>query len=98
MNSVASVIDDTAINGAISAATGAFAGKAVPTNNGWFKPKKLTSCFFGKYARKSELQTVVQSSLQIITEGFKSEFMDHRTMQLPVVPIFPTMGSVQGGR
>ena len=98
VNSVASVIDDTAINGAISAATGAFAGKAVPTNNGWFKPKKLTSCFFGKYARKSELQTVVQSSLQIITEGFKSEFMDHRTMQLPVVPIFPTMGSVQGGR
>ena len=98
VNSVASVIDDTAINGAISAATGAFAGKAVPTNNGWFKPKKLTSCFFGKYARKSELQTVLQSSLQIITEGFKSEFMDHRTMQLPVVPIFSTMGSVQGGQ
>ena len=90
-SSIASIVDDTAINGLISSATGAFACKAIPTNNGWFKPKKLISCFAGKYAVKSELQTVVQSSMQLIAGGFKSELWDNRKMQVPIILIFPVI-------
>ena len=88
-SSVISVVNDTAINGAISAATGAFAGKAVPINNGWFKPKNFISCFAGKYARKSELQTVIQSSLLLITDGVKTDLLGDRSIQAPIISIFP---------
>ena len=88
-SSVISAVNDTAINGAISAATGAFAGKAVPINNGWFKPKNFISCFAGKYARKSELQTVIQSSLLLITDGVKTDLLGDRSIQAPIISIFP---------
>ena len=88
-SSVISVVNDTAINGAISAATGAFAGKAVPINSGWFKPKNFISCFAGKYARKSELQTVIQSSLLLITDGVKTDLLGDRSIQAPIISIFP---------
>lgn len=45
------------------AVTGAMAGKIVPTNNGRFKPQKFVSSFTGKYAIKSQVQTIVQSGL-----------------------------------
>jgi len=54
-------IQDTMVNGTIAAATSKLAGKIVHTNNGWFRPKKFVSSFFGKYARKSAAQTAVQS-------------------------------------
>ena len=94
-SSVISVVNDTAINGAISAATGAFAGKAVPINNGWFKPKNFISCFASKYARKSELQTVIQSSLLLITDGVKTDLLGDRSIQAPIISIFPAIAFVK---
>ena len=94
-SSVISAVNDTAINGAISAATGAFAGKAVPINNGWFKPKNFISCFAGKYARKSELQTVIQSSLLLITDGVKTDLLGDRSIQAPIISIFPAIAFVK---
>ena len=94
-SSVISVVNDTAINGAISAATGAFAGKAVPINNGWFKPKNFISCFAGKYARKSELQTVIQSSLLLIADGVKTDLLGDRSIQAPIISIFPAIAFVK---
>ena len=94
-SSVISVVNDTAINGAISAATGAFAGKAVPINNGWFKPKNFISCFAGKYARKSELQTVIQSSLLLITDGVKTDLLGDRSIQASIISIFPAIAFVK---
>lgn len=94
-SSVISAVNDTAINGAISAATGAFAGKAVPINNGWFKPKNFISCFAGKYARKSELQTVIQSSLLLIADGVKTDLLGDRSIQAPIISIFPAIAFVK---
>ena len=67
LGSVANVVTDTATNGTELAITGKLAGKIIPTNKGWFKPVKLVSCFIGKYAIKSTVQTVVQSSVIITT-------------------------------
>ena len=90
INSTLSVVSDTAINGSISVATGSVAGNIVPTNNGWFKPQKFISCFAGKYAVKSELQTVIQSSILLITDDIKRSFVDiWGKMQLPTIAIFP---------
>ena len=86
INSVANVIVDTALNGTVSSVTGAMAGKIVPTNNGWFQPKKFTSSFVGKYAVKSELQTLVQSGLLFCVEGGKQLF---NQAQQAIITVFP---------
>ena len=62
-DSAKSILNYTAVSGTISGVTGKIAGKIVPTNNGWFKPQKFVSSFVGKYAIKSELQTLTQSGL-----------------------------------
>ena len=63
INSATAVIMDTVQNGIITVATGEIANMIVPTNSGWFKPKKFVSSFVGKYAIQSELQTLTQSGL-----------------------------------
>ena len=74
--SLANSLIETAETGTILAITGKIAGKIVPTNNGWFKPKKLFSCVFGNYGRKMIGQTLTQSLLiyvwRFTKEGLQS--------------------------
>ena len=92
VRSVTSVTVDTAVNGTVSAVTGKVAGKIVPTNNGWFKPQKFSSAFIGKYALKSDLQTLAQSGLTFAVEGLDFS-IGQRLMQAeeqePTVNFFP---------
>ena len=90
IDSTKTVLNDTAVNGTISAVTGKIAGKIVPTNNGWFKPQKFVSSFAGKYAIKSELQTLTQSGLLFGVEGLKYSFNQRlKQGQQPIVTFFP---------
>ena len=63
--SLLTVTKDTLVNGTVSTITGRAAAKIVPTNNGWFKPKKFLSSFIGPYARKAHLQTFIQAGLTV---------------------------------
>lgn len=90
IGSTKTVLNDTAVNGTLSAVTGKIAGKIVPTNNGWFKPQKFVSSFAGKYAIKSELQTLTQSGLLYGVEGLKYSFNQRlKQGQQPIVTFFP---------
>ena len=90
INSAKTIIKDTAVNGTISAATGKLAGYIVPTGKTWIKPQKFVSSFFGKYAVKSELQTVTQSLGVFAAEKAKQVFIqDSRLGQRPVIKFFP---------
>ena len=90
IDSTKTVLNDTAEYGTIYSVTGKIAGKIVPTNKGWFKPKKFVSSFFGKYARKSELQTLTQSALLYGIECLKYSFnQSSKQGQQPFVIFFP---------
>lgn len=90
IDSTKTVLNDTAVNGTISAVTGKIAGKIVPTNNGWFKPQKFVSAFAGKYAIKSELQTLTQSGILFGVEGLKYSFNQRlKQGQQPIITFFP---------
>jgi hypothetical protein len=65
------VIDDTLINGTTTYLTGRLAQWAMPINNGWFKPQKLTSCLVGSYALRSHTQTILQGFGMYIFEQIK---------------------------
>ena len=69
-NSLATMTVDTLVNGTINTISGKIAGKVVPTNNGWFKPQKFVSCFTGKYAVKSQLQSLIQGEIQTMYNVF----------------------------
>jgi len=66
---------DTAVNGTIYYGTGKIADEIVPTNNGWFQPKKLVSALSGKYARKVWGQTTAQSIYNVSTNIIRHYFM-----------------------
>ena len=84
------VCTDTLKNGAVLIVTGNIAKKIVPTNNGWFKPQKFVSSFAGKYAIKSELQTLTQSALIFGYNGFDySVNQRFKKGQQPIVTFFP---------
>ena len=70
--SVEKVMSDTIVNGVLYTITGKMAAKIVPTNNGWFKPKKFISSFAGRYAVKSELQTLIQGALNAVVGGIQA--------------------------
>lgn len=70
----------------ISAVTGAIAGEIVPINDWWFKPQKFISSIAGKYAIKSELQTLVQSGLLL---GFELGKELSNQVQQEIVTLFP---------
>ncbi|MEZ3421936.1 MAG: hypothetical protein K1V95_08500, partial [Eubacterium sp.] len=61
--SVGTIAAETVVYGTISNKAGKIASKIVPTNSGWFKPQKFMSSFFGNYAKKSQSQTLIQSSI-----------------------------------
>lgn len=70
--------------------TGKIANEIVPINSGWFKPQKFKSSFVGKYAVKSELQTLIQSILSIEIEGFKYSFDQGLSQQFhPIAAVVP---------
>ena len=88
INSTKTVLNDTIINGVVSAVTGKFAAKVVPTNNGWFKPKKFFSSFLGKYAIKSNLQTLTQSGIILGVEGFKYSYNKRLSREQQTIVFF----------
>ena len=65
VQSTITVAKETAINGTITAVTGKAASKFVKINSGWFKPQKLMSSFFGKYAQKIWAQAAVQGGISL---------------------------------
>ncbi len=90
IDSAKTVLNETAVNGTISAVTGKVASKIVPTNNGWFKPQKIKSSFVGKYAIKSEVQTLTQSGLLFGVEGIKHSLNNQFNKgQQPTVEFYP---------
>ena len=90
IDSAKTVLNDTAVNGTVSAITGKIAKNIVPTNNGWFEPQKFVSSFVGKYAIKSELQTLTQSALIFGYNGFEySVNQRFKQGQQPIVTFFP---------
>ena len=70
--SVEKVISDTVVNGSLYTITGKIASKIVPTNSGWFKPKKFISSFAGRYAVKSELQTIIQGAINVVVGSIQT--------------------------
>lgn len=66
-NSIGNILTNTFTDSVLSTVSGKIAGNLIPTNKGWFKPKKFLSSFFGKYARKAHLQTFVDG---VFNEGF----------------------------
>ena len=68
----AAICAQTAVGTAETFAAGHLSSKIIKTNQGWFKPKKLLSCFTGKYARKIWKQTAVQSALELGIDFLKS--------------------------
>ena len=92
IDSTKTILNGIAINGTISVVTGKIAGKLVPTNNGWFKPQKLVSSFVGKYAKKSELQTLAQAGLLFTVEQLKYSF--NQCLKQRQQPIFTFFNNI----
>lgn len=92
ISSIETVVSDTIINGAIATGTGLIAGKVMPTNNGWFTPQKLKTAFLGKYAIKSDSQSLVQGGLNMAMEAYKGLCgMGNSTGQQRTAQIFPAL-------
>ena len=74
----------------IANVTGKIAGKIVSTNNGLFKPQKFVSSFAGKYAVKSELQSLIQGGMQLGIDIFKQASHNRfKQGQRPTFTFFP---------
>ena len=69
------VLLDTAVNGVIYYGTGQIASRAIPTNNGWFQPKKVVSVLTGKYTKKVFLQTATQALFNSCTNYVKHDLV-----------------------
>lgn len=90
--SVSTVVGDTVVNGTIATITGGIAGKIVPTNPYWITPQKFSSSFIGKYAIKSDLQTLTQGILDFCYNGL--EYIDNLFSaqgQQPLLKFYPEM-------
>lgn len=78
------------IDGTVALATNKVAGKIIPVNDNWFKPQKLISSFFGKYALKSTGQGVIQEGMDVgmdsIRHGLTNAFSEG---QEPTIIIYP---------
>ena len=68
LNSVGNVLQNTAVNTVFAATSGKLSTKIVKTNSGLLQPKKIVTCFTGKYARKVWKQTFVQSGIVAATK------------------------------
>lgn len=68
--SVLTVIGDTAINGTMNYIANKGAAKLVPTNSGWFIPKKFLSYFTKSYGQKMMAQTAISGGISNILNLF----------------------------
>ena len=90
VESLTSVVADTALEGTASMLTGKIASKLAPVNNGWFKPKTFKSSFLSKYALKSHFQSVAQGGALLCYEGVKYSLEQRMTsVQQPTVTFYP---------
>ena len=90
VNSAKTAVIETAANGMTSAITGIAAGKLLPINNGWFKPQKFVSSFFGKYAVRSDLQAITQATMDFGVNGLEYSMKQrYNRGQSPTVTFFP---------
>ena len=62
-SSILQVIGDTAVNGTLNYVANVSAAKMVPTNSGWFIPKKFFSYFTKPYGQKMMAQTCIGGSI-----------------------------------
>ena len=84
LESVGTIVLDTAIDGTMSYITGKVSDKIIPINKGWFKPKKLKSSLIGKYARLSHAQTMVEGFVRFCID----DRVDSFEQQIKMVKIY----------
>ena len=70
VRSVLTVIGDTAINGTMNYIANKGAAELVPTNSGWFIPKKFLSYFTKSYGQKMMAQTAISGGISNILNLF----------------------------
>ncbi len=85
-NSLSSVAKDTIKNGTKSLITDKISSKIIPTNKGWFQPKKLSSCLWGKYAKKVHARTVLQIGMDMGFDMINQAFSKGKC-QIPIISI-----------
>ena len=56
------------VNGTLYWATGKDSEKLIPTGKKWIKPKKIKTCFTGRYARKVSKQSITQTSIASVAK------------------------------
>lgn len=66
--SIDKVANETMINGTLYLGTGKASEKIIPTGKKWIKPKKIKTCFTGKYARKVSKQSITQASITSVAK------------------------------
>ena len=59
--STLSIVTDVVVEGTQTYIAGKIASCKVKTNNGWFRPQKIKSAFTGSYAKKTWMQSSVQT-------------------------------------
>lgn len=69
-NSILKVIGDTGVNGTFNYLANFGASKMVPTNSGWFIPKKFISYFTKPYGQKTIAQTALSGAISNVTNIF----------------------------
>ena len=90
VNSAVNIAKDTLIDGTVALATNKAAGKIIPVNNNWFKPQKLISSFFGKYALKSTGQGVIQEGMNVGMDSIRHSLTNTFSEgQEPTIIIYP---------
>ena len=87
--SVKTAVKDAVVNSATNYISGKTAGKIVPTNNGWFKPTKFLSSWIGKYAVKSEMQTLTQGGITFALQGLQYSVNQRMERQQATTTFFP---------
>ena len=94
VSSVETVVFNTVVDGTIATATGVIAGKIIPTGDTWIKPQKFTTSFTGKYAVKSDLQSIFQAELNMAMKLYKKFCaLGSSSKQQQTVSIFPVGGA-----
>ena len=67
-DSLSTAFRDMLVNGSVNMATSHIAGRIIPTNNGWFAPKRFSSSFLGKYAKLAHAHTFLQGFIGVVAE------------------------------
>ncbi len=85
-----SFTSDLAINFGTAAVGNYIGGKLIPTNRGWFQPKKFLSVFTKSYGQKILLQSTIGSGISGAVNYFRKNERDIiPIIPVPVVPLYP---------